>query len=266
LHIDRRGVGLLAAVFAAVAVVALAARGDHRSASGSVVDVPSSVTTGTQVAVAAIVGLLMLGVVLLAVTTVRQPRTGAHRRRSIAGPLIAIALLIVLVALRPHSIATKRERAPEVIDTREAQRSPAAGARRDEPAAWAMGALGVTLLLAVAGGAVVLARRRRSAGHAAVELPRIATPEARASAVDAALAEVDPRTAVLLAFQAAEAVLSADDSTRRPLATSAREWAAIVGSPHLDRLVSRYEIARFSHHAVTEDDRAIAVGALRALA
>jgi hypothetical protein len=143
--------------------------------------------------------------------------------------------------------------------TSDERRAPSSSAPQ-----WGFGLVGVVLLLGAA-GAVVYLRRPAPLPERPPFVPPVATPEERDDAVAVALACTDPRQAVLLAFAAAEAVLSRDPSTRRPPATSAREWASAIQSPPLTLIVGRYEIARFSQHAVTEDDRRIALDALRSL-
>jgi hypothetical protein len=129
---------------------------------------------------------------------------------------------------------------------------------------WGLGVLGVVLLLGAAG---IVAFRRRLVPLDLPDAPRpVATDEERHDAVATAEACADPRQAVLLSFAAAEAVLSVDPTTRRPPATSAREWADVVKLAPLRDIVGRYEVARFSLHDVTEQDRAVALGALRSLA
>ena len=124
------------------------------------------------------------------------------------------------------------------------------------------------IALVLLAAAVVIARRRRVAP---LDLPDgarhvIATEDERVDAVRAAESCADPRQAVLLAFAAAEALLSADPVTRRPPATSGREWATALGLAPLTTIVGRYEVARFSHHDVADADRKLAIDALRELA
>jgi hypothetical protein len=142
--------------------------------------------------------------------------------------------------------------------------SPGSASSEGSTPEWGLGLLGAVVLVGTA--AVVAYRRGRAAPlDLRGDPPIIATEEERADAVAVAHACTDPRQSVLLAFAAAEAVLSTDPATRRPPSTSAREWAAALRLPPLSDVVARYEIARFSHHAVTDDDRRAALDALERL-
>jgi hypothetical protein len=266
-HVDRRGAGLVLAVVAAVTLVAVAARGDHAGRGSSALSFPETVTATTQAVVLIVLGLLALGMCALFLWSI--PASGSARPRRSTSRMLAGAALFVACALlfswvRPHDGSPGRSpRAGSsggVVGGGDT--TSTAGGRSTTPA-WGLGGAGVLVLVAL-GGAILWARRDRSTP---ISRPAdvIATLQERDDAVAIAMACADPRRAVLLAFAAAEAVLSVDATTRRPPSTSAREWSAVVGLAPLAALVSRYEIARFSQHDVTAADRAAALDALAAM-
>jgi hypothetical protein len=165
--------------------------------------------------------------------------------------------------MKTRHLEQPRTKAPELESVTEAPDDPGASTAPSSSPAWPLGLAAVAVL--AAGGVLFALRSRRAAGDVG---PDVTGPDAPAPdvAVDLAVTCADPRQAVLLAFEAAEALLAADSTTRRPLTASAREWSASVHLPALTRLVERYEIARFSRHAVTAEDRAVALDALRSLA
>jgi len=267
LRVDGRSVGRVAAVLAAVALVALASRGDHGGGDRILV-VPSTATTATRAVVLGALAVLLLGMFVLLISSLSLHKPKAEPRPYFWTRVITSILVLLLFGAGMARMQThdRKERPPPargaVVDDGPAR------APRDEGAspAWGMAALGIVLLGAGGAFAVAASRRRRPIDPDAPPPPVIATPEVRDDAVARALGCPDPRQAVLLSFAAAEAVLSVDPDTRRPPATSAREWSARVRNVSLATIVSRYEVARFSDHAVTEGDRHAALDALRALA
>ena len=267
LLLDRRRIGVVLAVTAAAALVAIAAGGGGRRRS--TLGIPETVSTTTQAMLVILFVLLAAGVLALTVWAFAPddlPNTidRRQRTRSIVGTLLGLVLMMTLFSWVRGSGDEADESARPSVDAPAATPSSDRAVEDRPGPSWGLGAAGVALLL-VAGA--VVARRRRAAP---LELPDVAPPvvaneDERADAVRAAEACTDPRRAVLLAFAAAEAVLSADADTRRPPATSAREWASAVGRAPLTTLVGRYEVARFSHHDVDEADRAVALAALREL-
>lgn len=268
MRIERRGVGIVLAIVAAVAVVAIAARGDH-VADGGAWSISSTVTGSAQAMVLILLGLLALGVVGLTVWAifpdqrrkiVRRPR---RRPSSIVGGIIV--MLLFMAAL---SQADRRDDGDENPASRPSGLGavgPAGdGGDPGPPPQWGLGLGGVVLLLAVVG---VVALRRRGDE---LELPDdawpvMATEDEQVDAIAQAQECTDPRYSVLLAFAAAEALLSADSATRRPPSTSAREWSVALRLAPLTEIVRRYEIARFSTHPVSAADRTAALDALLSL-
>lgn len=269
MRIDRRGAGLITGIVAAVALVALASRDDH-GGGDAILSMSSEASSASQTAFFVVVALLAVGVLVLMLVSlsVHKPDLDARRRPHAWARIVASVLAVVLFAAvmahaRPRREAPVVEAPPgRTVDDGSAVRTDDGEAGSP---AWSIGLAGLLVIVATGIGVVLATRPRRGQGAGGLELP-IATPQERDDAVARAHACLDPREAVLLAFAAAEAVLSADPATRRPPATSAREWAALVRIAPLTVIVSRYEIARFSDHAVTERDRTAALDALEALA
>lgn len=268
MRVDRRGAGFVLGVVAAVTLVALASRGDH-GGDRAILSVSSAATSAWQATLLIVFALLVVGVVVLMVASlsVHKPDHDGSRPRSwarvVATLVIVLVFAIAMSRARPH-------RTPEVVDSSagtsvsDGTRAPAPEPAGGSPA-WGIGAVGALLIVGAAAG-VAYATRTRRGGALPPLPPAVATPEERDDAVARARACADPRQAVLLAFAAAEAVLSGDATTRRPPATSAREWASRVRLAPLTAIVGRYEIARFSDHEVNDRDRAAALDALDALA
>lgn len=268
MRVDRRGAGLVLGVVAAVTLVALASRGDH-GGDRSILSVSSAATSAWQTTLLVVLALLVVGVIVLMVAslTVRKPDLDDPPPRSwvrvVATLVIVLCFAVAMSRARPH-------RTTEVVDSgagtsvSDGTRAPAPESPGGSPA-WGIGAAGALLVVGAAAGVAYATRARRD-GTAPSRVTPVATPEERDDAVARARACADPRQAVLLAFAAAEAVLSGDAATRRPSSTSAREWSSRVRIAPLSTIVGRYEIARFSDHPVTDDDRATALDALAVLA
>jgi protein-S-isoprenylcysteine O-methyltransferase Ste14 len=268
LRVDRRGAGLVLGVVAAVTLVALASRGDH-GGDRAILSVSSAATSAWQTTLLVVLALLIVGVVVLMVASlsVHKPDPDSSRPRSwvrvVATLVIVLGFAVAMSRARPH-------RTPQVVDSSagtsvsDGTRAPAPEASGGSPA-WGIGVAGALLVVGAAAGVAYATRTRRDAASP-LPAPIVATPDERDDAVARAHACADPREAVLLAFAAAEAVLSGDAATRRPPATSAREWSSRVRLAPLSTIVGRYEIARFSDHPVTDRDRTMALDALAVLA
>jgi hypothetical protein len=264
---ERRG-ALAVLLVVAVAVVALAARTDHRGGE-ALRPSPDAIGTGKAILLI-LVALVLVTVAVLVLWGLKpddlafEPRERSWRQLVIGLALMFLVLLALAFARRGDDDAGRHRPSRPVASPGARVGEEDASPTSSAPVQWGFGIVGVVLLLGAA-GAVAYLRRPAPMPERAPRVAPIATPEERDDAVATALACPDPRQAVLLAFAAAEAVLSRDPATRRPPATSAREWASAVQSPPLTTIVGRYEIARFSQHAVVEDDRRIALDALRSL-
>lgn len=269
LSLDRRRFGIVLAVVASLVLIALAARSDHADPGTGAWSLSSTATGALQVTVLILFLLLGFGVLALAVWGMRPDGVALTppKRRSwwnIVGSVMGMVLVLVLFSQARGSGGD--EDAPPGREPGLPLGAPVPTTDADDgrDPEWGLGVLGVVLLLGAAG---VVAFRRRLVPLDLPDDPRpVATKEERYDAVATAESCTDPRQAVLLAFAAAESVLSADPTTRRPPATSAREWATAMEIAPLRDIVGRYEVARFSLHDVTEHDRAVALGALRSLA
>lgn len=280
MRLDRRGALLVLLALAAVGAVALAARGDQAGGRDPAFTLSPGTTRAAQwlaVSLLAVFVLAVLGLFvwsLLGDGPVRKPE---RRRRSLVGTIVALAVAL-LVATQLEELRRGLEIDSDAQSTWE-EESPDEGAGaaddggRPSPAgSLALAGLGVLVLA----GVVTLMVRSRLREEGVLVLPpvddeRVLVPAGAPTDLTAAAAtEPDPRQAVLLAFAAAEATLAGTPLARRP-ATSPREWLATVRADRRDvavplaELVARYEIARFSHHAVTSADRDAALDALRRL-
>lgn len=266
MRIERRGVGIVLAVVAAVAVVAIAARGDH-VADGGAWSISATVSGTAQAMVLILLGVLALAVLALTVWAIfpdgRRKLEPRRRTSSIVSSIIFMLLIATAFSQvgrgddgdkTPASRPSDLGAVPPVGDDGDPRPSPQ----------WGLGLGGVVLLLAVA-GVVALGRRGDELDLPDDPRPAVVSEEERVDAIAEAQRCTDPRQSVLLAFAAAEALLSADAATRRPPATSAREWAAALRLSPLTELVGRYEIARFSTHPVSSADRTAALDALVSL-
>ncbi len=132
----------------------------------------------------------------------------------------------------------------------------------------------VTLLLVILVAGAVLMRIRRQAPPAAADIEGfdIELAEELAPAVTAATLhlrdEAEPRMAVLAAYAGLESALAARGQPRDPAETPAEHMARVLAAvPVLAdpavRLSHLYELARFSDHAITDDDRDRAATDLR---
>lgn len=264
--IDRRRAWIVAAALLAVLVVALASRaglGDGRARSAA--GVTDVVATVLEAAVL-VFTVVMVGVIV-ALFVGGRPGGGDRRKRTMWPTIAAFALAAAMLwIIGPIGLGGDDDDQPVTAPGAAAPPPEASDGGEPDPPGVAFGAAGLAVLV-LAGALGYLAVRRLRVVPVAVDVPAMpATVEERDDALAAARACTDPRAAVLLAFAAAEAVLSRDPATRRPPATSAREWAALVRMRPLDDLVGRYEVARFSHHDVTERDRTIALASLETIA
>ena len=266
--LDRRRIGVVLAVTAAAALIGLAAGGGHRRRS--TFGIPDTVSTTAQAMLIILFVLLAAGVMALTLWAItpddlRGTIDRRRRTRSIVGTLVGLVLLMTAFSWAGRDGRDDDDAAPPSAGA-PALPTPDGRVVEDRPApSWGLGAAGVAVLL-LAGVVATVRRRVAPLDLPDAAMPLIATEDERVDAVRVAEACTDPRRAVLLAFAAAEALLSANADTRRPPATSAREWATALGLPPLTAIVARYEVARFSHHDVDDGDRTVALAALRELA
>lgn len=266
MRVDRRGVLLVLATVVAVALVGLAARGDQ----GDTGDPALTLAPGTGDAASRIVMWLVVLYVVGSLLLVPLALAGggprrARKKRSLLGQLLALFLLVAALWFARDLRQPTTGAPDEVTQSDDGVRPDDEVAEDDPPSPFGTLLLAGLGALVVAGAAALLGRSRLRRDGALVapdvddERVLVAAGAPGASLAERAAAEPDPRQAVLLAFAAAEERLG------RPPATSPREWLASVRSEPLAVLVGRYEVARFSHHEVTEADRRAALDALAAL-
>jgi len=211
-----------------------------------------------------IVSLIVL--VVLRPVNSQRGRATARKRSSMTTLLVAIALVLLIVALAPRP----GEEPPPEPDVTSFMAPPDSVAVAS-PEGGVSGA-DVTALLLIAGIALaVIAWSARSGQSAESAMAEEDVLEQLGPAIDAAAKRLqlgsDPRSAVLASYAGLEGALAQQGEMRRPNDTPAehleRALAAVpeIARPavHLGRL---YEIARFSDHTITEDDRRRAATAL----
>ncbi|HEX2850507.1 MAG TPA: DUF4129 domain-containing protein [Acidimicrobiales bacterium] len=286
----RRGALLVGLVVVAVAVVALAARGDHADGTSAAFALPDS--TGSYVTLAVFVAAVAALVVAARASWPEDRQRGAPRKRSVWRDLAATVFLILVVFGALH--ATRRrpaDRRPAITEPVPPPTTIRPQPERRAPRASAGASLALAAL-AIAGlglAGAVLTRRRQEDGVPALPTGDDlagATPSADPAmrvltdpddAGRVARDDPDPRRGIRAAYRAAELVLAPTSYARRA-SFAPREWVAQVGAQAgaqaagaraaatlaeaLARLVACYELARFSDHPVGEDDRAIALAAL----
>jgi hypothetical protein len=283
---DVQAIAATAVGLLLVALVALASGGSPWHADGGQ-DVP----VGAVNAVAAVAGVLVVGLLLL--LWAGTPSVGKRRRRrrrlgaedleglgaslsatgkaaAIVGGAIGVFLLLALPFLVPNA-ATPSGSTPEYAVPRG---QTSTSARAGDPASAALTWLAVgsaAALLLVAPAAVVVRRRR-----ARRELQAV-VPDAAArvgSGLRRSLADLeserDPRRAVQRAYARMEESLGAIELSRAPDETSTEFTARVLrvlgaSAAAASDLTGLFEIARFSDHPMDEDDRRRAIASVRRL-
>ena len=287
---DRRRVVLVATIVLACAVVAAAARSDLADGTAAAFTLDRRANAVMGIALAAMVLLSILLIAWASWGTAKAKGTARRRTwRDAAALAVTVLLIAALISMNPPRQPEGREGddgssalggAPPASQT--VDESPAARASPTGSVAIALVAL-AALALTIA----VTARARRrgaydggtGAGADGDSGQRPATtaaaaPDAIAEAIAAARSESDPRRSILLAYRGAELALRGGPLARPP-STAPREWLSSIrrrtgpdATVHraMTTLTARYEIARFSTHAPSGDDRTAALDALESLA
>ena len=255
------------ATVVAVALVGLAARGDQGDTGEPALTLAPGTGQTASTIVLWLVALVGAGLLLLAPFAFGGgggPRR-ERKKKSLLGQILALLLLVAVLWIA-GDLPRLTTPPPDDVTTVDEEERPGDEAQEADDPPSPVGTLVLAGLgaLAVAGAValVVRSRLRRDGALVAPEVvdERVLVPVGSGPGLsERAAAEPDPRQAVLLAFAAAEERLG------RPPATSPREWLAAMPSEPLAVLVGRYEVARFSHHDVTEADRLAALDALAAL-
>jgi hypothetical protein len=272
LRLAAAGLGALVLL----AIVALASRGglgDARGTGGR----PSSTLLDYGFTIFLVVYALSVPFALWAYfvhgreSRVRKAAGGGRR-----GGLLAQLLLFVLVVGVVATIVAQRhirgtvqpQQTIPTLTTPDGKRRKPVEESREPRFRWeVVVALGV---LAAAGTAALLVRRRRTGELGPVPTLAAELEAALEDAIDDVRAETDPRRAVIKAYARMEAILAAHGLPRReaeaPYEFLARALAAVAASgASAARLTDLYEEARFSTHAIPPELREEAIAALTAV-
>lgn len=277
------GVAVVACVLAALASGGAGGGGDPALLGGS-----GAADVLSLVGVVAFTVLLLSGsvmFVLLLASPVRPrdggpPARGPSRGRARAAALVLATGAAVVAALLRRDVDGEVAPAPSGLGPGAlVEASDAATRSLSSTQAFASQAVGVVVAIAaviMVGGALAIAAvklRHRSRPAAATttgaDEPVGAAAPAPTTVEDLATAE--PRRAVLLAWAAAERLLSLQGRGRRPAETAAEHVGRVApGLPSpagaaVTDLSGRFSEARFSTHPTSERERAAAIDDLRRL-
>jgi hypothetical protein len=263
---------------ALLAVVAIAARGEHPGGSARLHqrEVPAAVSNDllTLLLIACLVALVVL---LVAAIALRRESWQAPPRRSWWQQLLLVSIVLGLLTLGGYRtiLAAFGDRSHD-----HARGAPGGGgiarlpSRQPEPSRpadfdWVLAAVIAGGVLVV--GAVVLVRRRRA--DPVAEEPAVVEEElasAVSDAIDDLRAEKDPRRAVIAAYARMERVLAQHGHGRRP-SEAPYEYlpralrALRVAPAAAERLTALFERAKFSSHDVDPAMKEQAIDALVAV-
>ena len=256
---NRRVVALGAALGGLLAVVAAASAVSSPAAEGGGLGLPEWVVT---YAYAGLVLVALAGIPTLVLLGIRELPDARHDgKQRWLSPLVLAALVVVAVAISSRADG----RLSEILSRLrvvEPTAQEAEAARPPEPA-W----LPVLLASAIAvGGVVVLGRRSRPRRRGLGDRLEGALALPLADLRD----EPDVRRAIVAAFARLELALEAAGAPRgtgeAPLEYVGRVLGELDVPPEpLDELASLFEQAKFSLHALDEDDREAAIAALEAV-
>jgi uncharacterized protein DUF4129 len=281
---DVRAIAATAVGLLLVSVVALASGGSPWHAGGRQ-DVP----VGVVRALAAAAGALVVGLLLL--VWAGTPSVERRRRRkrrlgtkdlegvgaslsaagkaaAIVGGAIGLFLLLTLPFLVP-SASTPPGAAPGNAAP-PGHASPPAPARHPTSAALTWLVVGSAAALLLLAPLAVFVRRRRARRERRAVVPDVA--ERVGSDLRRSLADLefdrDPRLAVQRAYARMEESLGAIELSRAPDETPTEFTARVLrvlgaSAAAASDLTGLFEIARFSHHPMDEDDRRRAIASVR---
>ena len=258
---------------ALVAVIGVASRGApwHVEARSGPSRIPAD-TIGTVAFV--LIGALGLGAIVMVLLGRKIVGTGTRRQRSWWEQLVLTMLLIAAFAVivRRHPIKAPLRPAAPTTATRRVPASPRRSAspvrRNDE---WRSVVL-VIAVLVLAGAATV--RARSGFAHRAPQGLDVDVDAGVGAAIDvaieASLADPDPRRAIVAAFAALETAIARAGQPRHPAETAVEYVARVLRTVAVDRdpierLRERYLIARFSDQPMAATDRSGALRDLRAI-
>ncbi|MGH7903815.1 MAG: DUF4129 domain-containing protein [Candidatus Dormibacteraceae bacterium] len=260
-------VGVAAAVL--LTVVALASR--SRPLPLAAVPGPPRILGDSILLLAVAAWLGLMGMLVWAVVTqdrrhrTREARLRTGLRAAIAQLAFTLALALLWARYHPHFQGLRRAPPPAVAGP---GRSGPRGVATPSASGFDWPALLLVAALLAAVAAVLLIRSRR----------RPAAPEPAGEGFAGDLAEslaeleigADPRRAIIAAYGRMERALAGQGVPRRPseapLEYMARALVGLgAGAGPAARLTDLFELAKFSHHDITQGMREEAIDALRAV-
>jgi uncharacterized protein DUF4129 len=271
LRSSLRGLPVAGLLLGLLALVALASRSGHQSASGRALPGPPPAFLDYAFTAGLV---LAAGAVLFALRRVRLPQPRQVRSHwYVLWTILTIAAVTVIAGLvaRELHVVHHAGRGGGASGGGAAHRlSPAQpGTERHLHFRWEAGAL-VLALIVLATAAVVLLRRRAPTA----EEPEESLPEALGVALDESLddlrSEPDARRAVIAAYARAESVLARHGLPRRPAETPLEYLSRVllelrVRAAAVLELTELFERAKFSAHRIDSGMKDDAIAALVAV-
>lgn len=256
---NRRVVALAAALGGLLAVVAAASAVSTPASEGGGLGLPEWVVTYSY---AVLVLVSLAGIPTLVLLGIRElPEAKRTGKQHWLSPLVLAALVVVAVAISSRSDGRLSEILAR-LRVVEPTAAEAEAARPPEPA-W----LPVLVASAIAvGGVVVLGRRSRPRRQGLGDRLEAALALPLADLRD----EPDVRRAIVAAFARLELALEAAGAPRGPGEAPLEYVGRVLGEldvppAPLAELAFLFEQAKFSLHALDEEDREAAIGALEAV-
>ena len=225
-----------------------------------------------NVVLAALGVYAVLAFVMLLYLRPTRTHVRSRKTRGIRTLLVITIFLVVLAIVFPPTELSEVEEEPEPEPTVTQQVDDVAIVDDDRPGASSTDIAALALILLVIAAVLVRNRRRTASPGTNVEdIPDEALEAEIGSAFEQAtdhlLLESDPRKAVMVAYASLEQALVKNGYLRDPAQTPTEYLASVLAAmPSLAgpavRLAHLYELARFSDHAITNDDRDRAADAL----
>ena len=214
----------------------------------------------------------VLAFVMLLYLRPTRTRVRSRETRGLGTLLLITVFLVALAIVFPPAELSEEEVQPEPEAAVTQQVDDVAIVDDDRAGATSTDIAALALILLII-AAVLVRNRRRSAspGTNVEDIPDEALEAEIGSAFEQAtdhlLLETDPRKAVMVAYASLEQALVKSGYLRDPALTPTEYLASVLAAmPSLAgpavRLAHLYEIARFSDHAITNDDRDRAADAL----
>ncbi len=204
----------------------------------------------------------------------RPTRTPVRSRKTRGLPtlLLVTVFLVALAIVFPPAELPEEKAPPEPEPAVTQQAADLAVVDDERPGATSTDIAALALILLIVAAVLVRNRRRAaSPGTKAEDIPEEALEADIGSAFEQATdhlqLESDPRKAVMVAYASLERVLVESGHLRDPALTPTEYLASVLAAMpalagHAIRLGHLYGLARFSDHAITNDDRDRAADAL----